>query len=114
MTEPPSRFDVTVTMDHDGSTLHGLADFAAAARQAAAHRNASIMWAHTGRQLISVVTVLAADQSAAVAVALAVVSEALDVWSCRPAADGTVAADLMRWLVERGVPVVLGTARPAP
>lgn len=27
MTGPPSRFDVTVTMDHNGSTLPGLAEF---------------------------------------------------------------------------------------
>ena len=51
---------------------------------------------------------------AAAAVTLAIMSEALDVRSCRPAADGTVAAGLMRWLVEPGIPVVLGTARPAP
>jgi hypothetical protein len=72
------------------------------------------MWAHTARQLISIATVQTADQAAAVAVPLAVVAEALDVRSCRPAADGTIAADLMRWLVEPGIPVVLGTARPAP
>ena len=38
---------------------------------------AIIVTAHTARQIISVVTVQAADQSAAVAVAPAVVSEAL-------------------------------------
>jgi hypothetical protein len=113
MTEPPSRFDVTVTMDHNGSTLQGLAEFAAAARHAAARRNASIAWAQTATRLISIVTVQSANPAAAVAVALAIVSEAL-ARSCRPAADGTTASDLMRWLIERGIPVVLGTARPAP
>jgi hypothetical protein len=114
MTEPLRCYDVTVTVNHNGSTLHQLADFAAVVRHAASRRGTSIMRAHTARQLISIVTVPAADQPAAVAVALAVVAEALEVRSCRPAADGTVAADLMRWLVEPGVPVVLGAARPAP
>jgi hypothetical protein len=37
--------------------LTTLAEFAAAARHAAARRSASIMWAHTARQLISIITV---------------------------------------------------------
>jgi hypothetical protein len=41
--------------------------------------------AHTASQIISIVTVLAADQPAAVAVALAVVSDALK----RPVASST-------------------------
>ena len=53
------------------------ADFAVAAEQAASARAASITSAHTARQIVSIVTVLAADQPAAVAVALAVVSDAL-------------------------------------
>ena len=48
-----------------------------AAEQAASARAASIVSAHTVSQIISIVTVLAADQPAAVAVALAVVAEAL-------------------------------------
>ena len=114
MTGPLCCYDVTVTMDHDGSSLAGLAEFAAAARQAASRRNASIMWAHTARQLISIVTVPAADQPGAVAVALAVVAEALEGRPCRPAADGTAAAGSMRWFVEPGIPAVFGAARPAP
>ncbi len=114
MTGPLCCYDVTVTMDHDGSSLAGLAEFAAAARQAASRRNASIMWAHTARQLISVVTVPAADQAGAVAVALEVVAEALEARPCRPAADGTAAGGSMRWLVEPGIPAVFGAARPAP
>ena len=49
-----------------------------AAGQAASSRNASVVSAHTGRQIISIVTVRAADQPAAVAVALAVVSDTLE------------------------------------
>jgi hypothetical protein len=54
-----------------------------AAEQAASNRAASVVSAHTAEQIISVVTVQTADWSAAVAVALAVVSEALR----RPAAS---------------------------
>jgi hypothetical protein len=53
------------------------AEFAAAAEQAASVRAASIISAHTASQVVSIVTVLAADHPAAVAVALAVVSDAL-------------------------------------
>jgi hypothetical protein len=52
-------------------------EFAVAAGQAASIRSASVVSAHTAEQVISVVTVRAADRPAAVAVALAVVSEAL-------------------------------------
>jgi hypothetical protein len=48
-----------------------------AAERAASARAASIVSAHTASQIVSIVTVLAVDQSAAVAVALAVVSDAL-------------------------------------
>jgi hypothetical protein len=48
-----------------------------AAKQAASARAASIVSAHTASQTISIVTVLAVGQPTAVAVALAVVSEAL-------------------------------------
>jgi len=54
-------------------------------RQAASARAASIVSAHTASQIISIVTVLAANQPAAVAVALAVVSDALN----RPVASST-------------------------
>ena len=77
MTEPPRRYDVTVTVDQDGGHHPGPAEFAVAARQAASARAASIVSAHTAGQIVSIVTVLAADQPAAVAVALAVVSDAL-------------------------------------
>jgi hypothetical protein len=77
MNEPPSRYDVTVTVARDGGYLPGPVEFAVAAEQAASNRNASVVTAHTAEQIISVVTVAVADRPAAVAVALAVVSEAL-------------------------------------
>ncbi len=48
-----------------------------AAEKAASSRVATVVSAHTDEQIISVVTVHTADRSAAVAVALAVVSEVL-------------------------------------
>ena len=83
MNEPPGRYDVTVTVARDGGYLPDPAEFAVAAEQAASSRAASVVSAHTAEQIISVVTVQTADRSSAVAVALAVVSEALR----RPAAS---------------------------
>jgi hypothetical protein len=77
MIEPPRRYDVTVTVDRDGGHPPNPAEFAVAAERAASARAASIVSAHTASQIVSIVTVLAADQAAAVAVALAVVSDAL-------------------------------------
>ena len=77
MTEPPRLYDVTITVDQDGGHHPNPAEFAVAARQAASARAASIVSAHTASQIISIITVLAADQPEAVAVALAVVSDAL-------------------------------------
>ena len=82
MTEPPTRYDVTITVARDGGSLPDPAAFAVAAEQAASSMAASVMSAHTAEQIISVVTVKTPDRPAAVAVALAVVSEALR----RPAA----------------------------
>ena len=84
MNEPPGRYDVTVTVARDGS-LPDPAEFAVAAEQAASTRAASVVSAHTAEQIISVVTVRTSDRSSAVAVALAVVSEALR----RPAASSS-------------------------
>ena len=84
MTELPRRYDVTVTVDRDGDPADP-AGFAVAAGQAASARAASIVSAHTASQIISIVTVLAADQPAAAAVALAVVSDTLK----RPVASST-------------------------
>jgi hypothetical protein len=77
MTEPPRLYDVIITVDQDGGHHLNPAEFAVAARQAASARAASIVSAHTARQIVSIVTVLAADQPAAVAVALAVLFDAL-------------------------------------
>ena len=79
MTDPVSRrYDITVTVTRDGGTLPGPAAFAAVARQAAAASGASdIVSAHSAEEIIIVVTVQASDRAAAVAIALAVVSEAL-------------------------------------
>ena len=77
MTEPPHRCDVTITVDQGGGHHPNPSEFAVAAQQAASARAASIVSAHTAGQIVSIVTVLAADQPAAVAVALAVVSDAL-------------------------------------
>src|SRR5258707_14749957 len=75
-TKPPRRYDVTITVDRDGGDHPNPAEFAAAAGQTASARAASTVSAHTASQIISIVTVLAADQPAAVAIALAVVSDA--------------------------------------
>jgi hypothetical protein len=82
MPKSPNHYDVTVTVASNGGYLPDPAEFAMAAWQAASSRNASVVSAHTAGQIISVVTVQTADRPAAVAVALAVVPEALR----RPAA----------------------------
>jgi hypothetical protein len=71
------RYDVTITVDQDGGHHPNPAEFAVVAQQAASARAASIVSASTAEQIVSIVTVLATDQPAAVAVALAVVSDAL-------------------------------------
>ena len=78
MNEPLSRYDVTVTVACDGGSPPDPAAFAAAADQAAWRRSASIISAHLADRIISVVTVTAPDRYAAVAVARAVVSDALN------------------------------------
>ena len=65
-----------MTVDRDGY-LPDPAEFAVAAGQAASIRNASVVSARTAEQIISVVTAETPDRRAAVAVGLAVVSEAL-------------------------------------
>ena len=77
MTELPHRYDITITVGRDGGDHPDPAEFALVAGQAASARDASIVSAHTASQIISMVTVLAADQPAAIAVALVVVSDAL-------------------------------------
>jgi hypothetical protein len=77
MDKPPSSYDVTVRIAKDDDQLPDPATFAAAASKAAASRNASIVSAHTAEEVICVVCVAAPDRPAAVAVALAVVADAL-------------------------------------
>ena len=71
------RYDVTITVDREGGHLPNPAAFAVAADLAASGGAASVVSAHTASQIVSIVSVRAADQPAAVAVALAVVSDAL-------------------------------------
>jgi Na+-transporting methylmalonyl-CoA/oxaloacetate decarboxylase beta subunit len=77
MNEPLSCYNVTVTVGCDGGYRPDPAAFAVAADQAAWGRSASIISAHLADKIISVVTVAAPDRYAAVAVARAVVSDAL-------------------------------------
>jgi hypothetical protein len=74
-TEPLSRYDLTVTVARDSGDLPDPAEFAVAAGQAASSTNASVVSAYTAEQVISAVPIEMADQSAAVAMALAVVSK---------------------------------------
>ena len=77
MYEPTSRYNVTVTVTLDNGELPDLASFAVAADEAAWRRSASIVSAHMTDRIISIVTVYSPDQYAAVALAEAVVSDAL-------------------------------------
>ena len=76
MNEPLSRYDITVTIACGGSRPD-LATFATAADQAAWRRSASVISAHLADRIISVVTITAPHRYAAVAVARAVVADAL-------------------------------------
>lgn len=77
MYEPPSRYNVIVTVSDDDSQLPDPISFAVAAGEAAWRRSASIVSAHTSDRIISIVTVHAPDRYAAEVVARAVVSDAL-------------------------------------
>ena len=77
MDKPPSRYDVTVRVAKDDGHCPDPATFAAAASTAASSPSASIISAHTAEEVICVVSVAAPGQPAAVAVALAVVADAL-------------------------------------
>jgi hypothetical protein len=77
MYEPTSRYNVTVTVTLDNGELPNLAAFAVAADEAAWRRSASIVSAHMADRIISIVTVYSPDRYAAVALAEAVVSDAL-------------------------------------
>ena len=77
MNKPPGRYDVTVRVAGDDGHPPGPAAFAAAASGAASRVNASVISAHTAKEIICVVGVAAPDRPAAAAVALAVVAGAL-------------------------------------
>ena len=100
MNEPLSRYNVTVTVACDGGSGPDPATFAAAADRAAWRRSASIISAHLADRIISVVTVTAPDRYAAVTVARAVVSDALNRQALSPATQQTT------------VPSIVPTPRP--
>lgn len=77
MNEPPRRHEVTIRVAKEAGHLTDPAVFAAAASRAAARRNASILSAHTAEEIICIVRVPASGAQDAVAVALAVVADAL-------------------------------------
>jgi len=77
MHEPPRRHDITIRVAKQAGRHTNPAAFTAAASQAAAGRDASILSAHTAEEIICVVSVSAATGAHAVAVALAVVADAL-------------------------------------
>ena len=77
MYELPGHYNVTITIAREDGRLPDPVGFAAAADRAAWRRSASIVSAYTADQIISVVTVHAPGRYAAVAVARAVVSDAL-------------------------------------
>ena len=77
MTNPPSRYDVTVRVAGDDGHPPDPAAFAAAASGAASSVTASVLSAHTAEEIICVVGVAAPDRPSAIAVALAVVAAAL-------------------------------------
>jgi len=75
--EPPRRHDITIRVAREAGRHTDPAAFAAAASQAAAGRDASILSAHTADEIICVVSVPAATGPQAAAAALAVVADAL-------------------------------------
>ena len=77
MDKSPSRYEVTVRVAKDDGDPPDPAAFAVAASRAASSRDASVVSAHTAEEIICVVCVAAPDRPAAVAVALAVVADAL-------------------------------------
>jgi hypothetical protein len=110
MNEPPSRYDVTLTVERDGNSRPDPAAFTEAANRAAWSRYASIISAHLADRIINIVAVIAPNRYAAVAVARAVVSDALKRQapsSIRPAGPPRPTA-----AVNFGVPP--GSAEPPP
>ena len=82
--EPPGRYDIIIRVARYGGQLPDPVTFAVAADQAAARRSASIISVHTADTIINVVTVTAPGRYAALAVARAVVSDALKLQAPSP------------------------------
>jgi hypothetical protein len=76
-TNRPAGYEVTVRVAKDDGNQPDPAAFAAAASNAASSRNASVVSAHMAGEIICLVCVAAPDRPAAIAVALAVVADAL-------------------------------------
>lgn len=85
MDELPRRHDITIRVTKEAGHHPDPAAFAVAASRAAASGNASIVSAHTAEEIICVVSVPAAGRPDAVAVALAVVADALKAVAPAPA-----------------------------
>ena len=77
MHETLNRYDITVRVAMTGGQQPDPAAFVIAASQAAAGKNATVVTAHTAREVICVVSGAAPDRVSAVAVALAVVGAAV-------------------------------------
>ena len=77
MNEPPRRHNITIRAAEEAGRHTDPATFAAAASQAAAGRDASILSAHTADENICVVSVPAATGAHAAAIALAGVADAV-------------------------------------
>ena len=77
MYETPSRYNITVRVAATDGQQPDPAAFAIAASQVAAGKNATVVTAHTAREVICVVSGAAPDRVSAVAVALAVVAAAV-------------------------------------
>jgi hypothetical protein len=75
--KPPGRYDVTVRVAKGDGHCPDPATFAAAASTAASRRSAGIISAHSAGEVICVVGVAAPDRPPGIAVALAVVADAL-------------------------------------
>lgn len=89
MYEPPGRYDVIIRVARDGGQLPDPVTFAVAADQAASRRFASIISVHMADTIINVVTVTAPGRYAALAVARAVVSDALKLQAPSPIQSGS-------------------------
>jgi hypothetical protein len=89
MHEPPGRYDVIIKVARDDGQLPDPVTFAVAADREASRRFASIISVHMADTIINVVTVTAPSRYAALAVARAVVSDALKLQAPSPIQFGS-------------------------